>query len=199
MRQASGLGTYFQTVMILRAELGDLFHNLLLLIHLDGKDAAILAAVVQLGNGLAERFVQTGNPGIKNIFHPQKHGHVIAAFLKARDDFRNGDLRPFRAVGADDDIALVIDVEVARTPVADAVKLDGVFRPPLLQSVVFCQCLLLIPPEAGCLSAPCLRAGSTPPRQQPPMYFLAAPASTIEPFPSCFPRGAALPVPAKRA
>ena len=49
------LGAHFQTVMVAGAELGDLFHHLLLLVDLDGEDAAVLALIVQVLDGLAER------------------------------------------------------------------------------------------------------------------------------------------------
>jgi hypothetical protein len=48
------LAAHFQAMMISLAEPRDLFHNLLLLVDLDGVDATILALVVELFHGLPE-------------------------------------------------------------------------------------------------------------------------------------------------
>lgn len=126
-----------------RAELGDLFHHLLLLVDLDGKDAPVAARVTEVFNGLAERFMDIADARIQDVFHPQKYGHIVAAVAQPGDDFRNGHLRPLGALRADDHLARVRNVKIPCSPVADAVKLYGVFHPPLLQRAVLCQCLLL--------------------------------------------------------
>ena len=130
-------------MMIAGAELGDFFHHLLLLVDLDGEHAPVLAGVIQGFNGLAEGFVDTGNARIQNIFHPQQHGHVVTALMQTGDDFRQGNLGALGALRADDHFARVRNIEVAGAPVADAVKFDGIFHPPLLQCAVFGQRVLL--------------------------------------------------------
>ena len=137
------LGAHFQTVMVAGAELGDLFHHLLLLVDLDGEDAAVLALIVQVLDGLAEGLVQAGDTGVQDVFHAQQHGHVIAAFTQAGDDLRYGDLRALWALRADDHVPFIGHRKKAGSPVADTVQFDGIFHPPLLQCAVFCQFLCL--------------------------------------------------------
>ena len=129
--------------MVAGTELGDLFHHLLLLVDLDGEDAAVLALVVQVLDGLAEGLVQAGDTGVEDVFHAQQHGHVIAAFTQAGDDLRDGDLRAFGALRADDHVPFIGHRKKAGSPVADTVQFDGIFHPPLLQCAVFCQFLCL--------------------------------------------------------
>ena len=49
-----GLGADFEAVVKARAELRDLFDRVLLLVHLDGKDAAVFPLVAERGNGFTE-------------------------------------------------------------------------------------------------------------------------------------------------
>lgn len=49
-----GLGTHFQPVMVVRPELGDFFHYLLLLVDLDGEHPPVLAGIIQGFDGFAE-------------------------------------------------------------------------------------------------------------------------------------------------
>ena len=134
-----GLGADLETVMIAGPELGNLFHHLLLLVDLDGKDAAILPLVAQGLDGLAEGVVNIADARIQNIFHAQQHRHVIAARMQARDDFGDGNLRSLGTLRADDHLALFGHVEIACPPVADSVQFHGIFHTPLLQCAVFCQ------------------------------------------------------------
>lgn len=62
-----------------RAELGDFLDRMLLLVHLNGEDAAVFALVAERGDGLAKRLVQQGDLRIKNVFNAQQDRHVVAA------------------------------------------------------------------------------------------------------------------------
>ena len=127
------------------AVLGDALHHLLLLIDLDGEDAAIFALVAQFGDGRPEGLMEQGDLGIKNIFDAEQHGHVVAAFLNAPDNLRHADFRAALAPeGADDHLALSGNIEIPRAPVAHAVGFGGILHAPFLHGRHFGQlCPLL--------------------------------------------------------
>ena len=78
-----GLGAGLQAVMVARAELGDLFHHLLLLIDLDRVSAHEGAGVAKFLHGGAEGLVETGDLGVEDVFDAQQYRHVKAAFPDA--------------------------------------------------------------------------------------------------------------------
>ena len=133
-----GLGTDFQTVVIARAELGDLLDRMLLLVHLDGEHAPVFALVAERGDGLAEGLVQQGDLGIKNVFDAQQDRHVVAAFAHAPDDLGDTDGHALVVAGrVHHDVALGRNTEIAGAPVADAVQFGGIFHTPLLEGALY--------------------------------------------------------------
>ena len=141
------------------AELGYFFHHLLLLVNLDGKNTPVRAGVVQTFDRLAERFVDIGNTGIQNIFHAQQHGHIVAALFKPGDNLWYRNLRPLGPLRTNHNLARIRHVKIPGTPITDAVKLDGILHPPLLQCAVFCQFLLLLRRWRICMVAWAQNAG----------------------------------------
>ena len=140
-RDELGLGPHFQPVVIGGAVLGYLFHHLLLLVDLDREHAPVGPLVPQFADGGAEGLVQQRNLRIENVFDTQQNRHVVAAFLDFVDDFQHADFRTsFAPEGPDDDLAPGRHVKIPGSPVADAVKLGGVFHAPLLQGSFFGQC-----------------------------------------------------------
>ena len=106
-RDEFGLGTDFQTVMIGGAVLGDLFHDLLLLVHLDGEHAAIVTLVAQFADGGPERLMQKRNLGIENVLDAEQYGQIISAILEFVNDLKHADFRsPVASERTDDDLTL---------------------------------------------------------------------------------------------
>lgn len=133
-----GLGADFEAVVKTRAELGDLLDRVLLLVHLDGEDAAVFPLVAERVDGLAERLVQQGDLRIKNVFNAQQDRHVVAALAHAPDDLGDADGHALVVAGRiNHDIALGRNAEVAGPPIADAVQLGGIFHTPLLESALY--------------------------------------------------------------
>ena len=126
--------------MVGGAVLGDFFHHLLLLIHLDGKHAAVVAFVAEFADGGAEGLMQKGNLRIKNILDAEQYGQIIAACFELADDFQYADFRAsFAPEGADDHFTFRGNVEIPGTPVADTVQIDGILHGPLLHRFLFGQ------------------------------------------------------------
>ncbi len=126
-----GLAAGFQAVAVGGAEMGDLLDDLRLLIDLDGKDAAVFAAVAGLADGGAEGLVEQGDAGIEEIFDAQQHRHGMAARLDTGDDLhqRNGDL-PRGEGNVHRHLAVGGQIEEAGAPLADAVEGGGVVGAP---------------------------------------------------------------------
>ena len=150
MRQASGyfelgnggnefgFGTDFEAVVKARAELGNLLDRMLLLVHLNGEDAAVFALVAERGDGLAKRLVQQGDLRIKNVFNAQQDRHVVAALAHTPNDLGDADGHALVFAGRiNHDIALGRNAEVAGPPVTDAVQFGGIFHTPLLESAFY--------------------------------------------------------------
>ena len=139
------LGAYFQPVVVCAAVLGDPFHHLLLLVDLDGEDAAVFSLVAKFGDGRPEALMEQGYLGIKNVFNAQENGHVVTAFLNAPDNLRHADFRAALAPeGADNHLALFGNIKIPRAPVAYAVHFGGIIHAPFLHGRHFGQfCPLL--------------------------------------------------------
>ena len=133
-----GFGTDFEAVVKARAELGDLLDRMLLLVHLNGEDAAVFALVAERGDGLAERLVQQGDLRIKNVFNAQQDRHVVATLAHTPNDLGDADGHALVFAGRiNHDIALGRNAEVAGPPVTDAVQFGGIFHTPLLESAFY--------------------------------------------------------------
>ena len=124
------LGAHFQAVMVARAEIGNLFYDLLLLIDLDGKDTTVAALVAQGFDGLAEGLMEASDLRIQDVFHTQKAGHVVAALLDAIDDLGNGYSGSLRAIGTDDNLAFLGHIKVSGSPGMNAVQFGRILNAP---------------------------------------------------------------------
>ena len=120
-----GFGTDFEAVVKARAELGDLLDRMLLLVHLNGEDAAVFALVAERGDGLA-------------VFNAQQDRHVVATLAHTPNDLGDADGHALVFAGRiNHDIALGRNAEVAGPPVTDAVQFGGIFHTPLLESAFY--------------------------------------------------------------
>ena len=134
LRLAAG----FESVVEIFSETGDVLHDLLLLIDLDGEDAFVLALVFGLFDRLAEARVELVDAGFQDVADADQHGHVHAAFLDAVDDVGQADRRGVLArIRGDRELALVVDVEIPGAPVVDAVKRGGILRRPMFEFIFF--------------------------------------------------------------
>ena len=132
LRLAAG----FETVVELPAVAGDVLHDLLLLIDLDREDALVLAFVFGLFDGLAEARVELVDARFQDVADADQNGHVHAAFPDALHDVGQADRRGVLVrVRRDRKFALLVDVEIARAPVVDAVKRGGILRRPVFEFI----------------------------------------------------------------
>ncbi len=156
------LGSNFKTMMVSCPKLGYLIHNLLLLIDLDGENPPVFAHVAKFLDSLAERLMNFGNAGRKNILHAQQDRHIITAFTQAGYYFEKRNLRAAASMRADYHLAVFGNIEISRSPCANAIKLHGIFHSPLPQSLLFRQFFLpgelsgLMARQGGCY---CIKAG----------------------------------------
>ena len=127
-----GFGAGFEAVLPGFAEADDVFDDLRLLVDFDGEDAAVFAAVVAVGDGFGEAFVDEADLVLEDVLHTQHHGHGFAAYFHAFDEVKHGDFSAFAACKrrADNKVAGVVQAEVARAPAADAVEFVGVSNAP---------------------------------------------------------------------
>ena len=73
------LGTRFQTKPVRTTVFENFFHNLTLLVHLDGKHTAIFALVAVFVDGGLKRLVQFPNAMLQNFSEAHQNGKVDAA------------------------------------------------------------------------------------------------------------------------
>ena len=128
-----GFAAGFETVVEFASEAGDFLHHLLLLIDLDRINAAVLALESGLFDGFGTSRMQKPDLGVQNISQTEQNGHIHAAFLDPVHDLHQADRRPILAERGDGQFAFSVDVEIIRTPVADAVKVGGIPRSPMFK------------------------------------------------------------------
>ncbi len=131
------LGAGLETVVVARAELGDLLHHLLLLVDLDRVGAHEAAGVAQLFHGGAEGLVEAGDLGVEDVLDAQEHRHVQAAFAHAVG--HGGDAhRPVHGarLGHDHHVAVLGDEEKAAAPFGDTVQVGRFADVPAFHGVV---------------------------------------------------------------
>ena len=138
-----GLGTGLQTEVERLAEVEDFLDDVPLLVDLDGVDAAVAALVAVLLHGGLEGVVDFADAVAENVGEAEEDRQLDAARLQVVDELLevDGVLGPL--VGMDDDVAVVVDGEVALAPVADAVQLDGILYAPLVQQVLLSTTLAI--------------------------------------------------------
>ena len=73
-------------MVVLFAEPGYLFHNLLLLVDFDGIDATKFTLVFEFTHLCPEGFVHGADLGIQNIFDAQEDRHLISPIPDSGDD-----------------------------------------------------------------------------------------------------------------
>ncbi len=127
-----GLGTGFQAEVERLAEIENLFDHVPLLVHLDGIDAAVIAAKVEFGNGGAKGLLDFAHPMPQNIGEAEQDGQLNAPFLKLIDQFLEVDGLGGVFIGVDGDMASLVDTEVALAPIAHAVGFQSVLDFPLV-------------------------------------------------------------------
>lgn len=126
-----GFATGFEAVVIFAAVAGDFLDDFLLLIDLDGIDAAIDALVFGFFDGGVEAFVQLIDAPAEEVAEAEKDGELGAAFAEAAGDLDKADgFGGVAILEVDDDFAFGVDVEVAMAPLADAIHLGAFFDTP---------------------------------------------------------------------
>ena len=103
-----------------------------LLVHLDRVNAAILALVVELPNGVLKGLVDLADAMAQNIGEPNQDGQLNAAGLELVYQPLQVDGLLRVLVGMDRDVAELVDAKIALAPVLDAVGIDGILNLPLL-------------------------------------------------------------------
>ena len=78
-------------MVVARAEFGNLFENLLLLVNLDGVDATIAALIIELLNGASEALVELFDARVEDFGKPKQHRHVKAPVDQAAYDLAQTD------------------------------------------------------------------------------------------------------------
>src|SRR5262249_58998263 len=103
------------------AEVEDLFHDVALLVDLDGIDAAVAALELELLHGAAEGVVDLADAMTENVGEPQEDRQLDSARLQLIDQLFEVDRLVGALVGLDDDVARLIDAEITFAPIADAI------------------------------------------------------------------------------
>ena len=130
-REQFRLAAGFEAEAIFLAEAVNLLDDVPLLVHLDRIDAAILAFVLVLGDGVGESLVNLADAMLEDVGEANQAGKLDVALAKLIDEFFQIDRRLGEvAVRMDGDMALVVDGEIAVAPVADAIELGGILGRP---------------------------------------------------------------------
>ncbi len=107
----------------------DFLHDFAELIDLDGEDAAVGAAEVVFGDGLAEGLVDGFDPVAEDVLEADEEGEAEVTAAGFFDDIVEVDGGAVGLEGACDDLPLFVDIEVLGAPAVDIVMvacgLDG--------------------------------------------------------------------------
>ena len=87
------LAARLQTVVVRPAAGDHLFHDLLLLVDLDGIHAAVRRLVAGVAHRLAEARVDQRDAGSQDVAEAEKHGHVHAARIQAGNNIHQAEHR----------------------------------------------------------------------------------------------------------
>ena len=132
-----GFGADFEAVVVLAAVFGDFFDDLLLLIDLDGVDAAVAALVALVADFLAEGFVEFLDACVEEVREAEEGWEVevgVFGILREEpfDDLHEADFSEVAVVlEADGGFAVFIDAEEAVAPCVEAVEFFGILDGPL--------------------------------------------------------------------
>ena len=130
-----GLGAGFQAEAKRLAELENLFHNLALLVDLDGVDAAIAALVVVLVDGGLEGGMDLAQAVLEDIGKADQDGKVDATEDEGIDQFFQINGAGGILFGANDHVAGIVDREIAFAPTCDIVKVASHLGSPALSGL----------------------------------------------------------------
>ncbi len=119
----------FQPMVVERTEFRDFLQHLLLLVHLDRIDAAIVALIVEFLDGAPKALVQLLDARIKNIRKAQQDGHVHSSVGQAIDNLAQAHANAV-SVRMHDHLALLRHAEIIRAPVVDAVDVRRILDRP---------------------------------------------------------------------
>ena len=115
-------GSRFEAVTVGTAGLDDLFDHDPLLVDLDREDAAVDVAVLELFDRASERVVQVGHCRGEDLREPDDDRRADAAQPDFVDDLLQGDAAVRLPRRADDQVAVLRDVEETFSPVRNAVQ-----------------------------------------------------------------------------
>ena len=116
------LAADFEAEIIRLARVENFLHHLAQLVHLDRKHAAILALVIVLRDGVAERLVQRLDAMAQNVLKPDEQRKFQPARLGLLDHVRQIHRHARVLQRARHDVPGVVDVEILRAPAVDVVK-----------------------------------------------------------------------------
>jgi len=126
-----GLATGLEAVVERAAELDDLFDDGAVLVDLDRIDAAVLTFVVVLLDRAVERRAEQLDARLQDVGEAQQDRQLDAARDELVDELFHVDRALSLATRRHDQIALIVDVEVAAAPPRDVVGVVRVGgRPP---------------------------------------------------------------------
>src|SRR5262249_53783745 len=116
-----GLGAGLQAEVERLAEVEDLLDDVALLVDLDGVDAAVAALVAELLHRRLEGVVDLADAVAEDVGEAEQDRQLDAAGLEVVEELLEVDGVVGPLVGVDDDVAVLVDREVALAPVADTV------------------------------------------------------------------------------
>jgi hypothetical protein len=117
-----GFAADFEAEVVLLARVEDLLNHFTELVHLDGKHAAVLAFVIELGDGVAESLVDGLDAVTEDVLKADEQGKLEAASLGFLNDIGDIDAGTSILQRRDRDVALLVDIEIFRAPTINVVK-----------------------------------------------------------------------------
>jgi hypothetical protein len=125
------LAARLQPHVVRRAGVEDLLDHFAHLVHLGRVDAEVLPLEAVLRDGGAERLVELLHPGAQHVLEAHHAGEAELALADVIDHVHQIDLRARLPVRVHDQVALVVDGEVAGAPARDVVELERFFDRPI--------------------------------------------------------------------
>ena len=121
-REQLGLAADLQAEIKRLARVEDLLHHLAQLVHLDGEHAAVLALVIELGDGVAERQVDGLHAVAQDVLESDQQRELQPARLGLLDDIGQVHRRAGIAQGLGHNVPGLVDVKVFRAPAMNVVQ-----------------------------------------------------------------------------
>src|ERR1035438_9460397 len=127
------LAADLQAELVRLARIQNLFHHLTQLVYFDREYAAILALVIELGDGIAERQVDRLHPVAQDVLESNQQRKLQPASLGFFDHIGQVHRRAGIAQRLGDDMPGLVDVKVLRAPTMNVVQVaSGLDVPGLL-------------------------------------------------------------------